>query len=340
MPLRRRTANQRGAEVVLGAACRAGTEVIVHVSSAAVFSLTDGAPITETTPLTRAAGGYAASKVAVEQFVRGMQAAGAPVTLLYPVGIYGGIPTELDQTHEALAYWVNDATLDTSSGINVVDVRDVAEAAVRCVEQKVVGERLDAVRADYLPWTDMGGFLDDLVQGDVPRVRIPGAVLRGLGRLVDAVPAIGRPVAFPLTHEAMTYATQNLVTDGTHATDVLGLEYRPVRTTMRDALGGWPARATSTRTGPAWAERVQRGWGRRPTDLVRSAHGNRHSRSAPSSGCIRQRRREPSLRSGSCTTHPRDETTTCRHCEGLSQGKAERCHFCGRWLLKVAELVS
>ena len=36
----------------------------------------------------------------------------------------------------------------------------------------------------------------------------------------------------------------------------------------------------------------------------------------------------------------KDETTTCRHCEGLSQGKAERCHFCGRWLLKVAELVS
>jgi hypothetical protein len=35
-----------------------------------------------------------------------------------------------------------------------------------------------------------------------------------------------------------------------------------------------------------------------------------------------------------------DETKTCRHCEGLSQGKAERCHFCGRWLLKVAELVS
>jgi len=35
-----------------------------------------------------------------------------------------------------------------------------------------------------------------------------------------------------------------------------------------------------------------------------------------------------------------ERTTPCRHCEGLSQGKAERCHFCGRWLLKVAELVS
>ncbi|MFA9566177.1 MAG: NAD-dependent epimerase/dehydratase family protein, partial [Acidimicrobiales bacterium] len=177
-------ANQRGAEVVLGAACRAGTEVVVHVSSAAVFSLTDGGPITEATPLTRAAGGYAASKVAVEQFVRGMQAAGAPVTLLYPVGIYGGIPTELDQTHEALAYWVNDATLVTSSGINVVDVRDVAEAAVRCIEQKVAGDRL-VLAADYLPWADVGGFLEDLVQSEVPRVRIPGAVLRGMGRLVD-----------------------------------------------------------------------------------------------------------------------------------------------------------
>lgn len=38
-------------------------------------------------------------------------------------------------------------------------------------------------------------------------------------------------------------------------------------------------------------------------------------------------------------THER-EAEACRHCEGLSQGKAERCHFCGRWLLKVAELVS
>ena len=227
--------NQLGAEVVLGAACRAGTEVVVHVSSAAVFSLADGAPITEATPLTRAAGGYAASKVAVEQFVRGMQAAGAPVTLLYPVGIYGGIPVELDQTHQALAYWVNDATLVTSSGINVVDVRDVAAAAVRCVEQQVTGERF-VLSANYIPWASMGDLLDDLVQGDVPSVPIPGPVLRGLGRLADAVPVIGRPVAFPLTREAMTYATQNLVTDGTHATDVLDLDYRLARTTLRDAL--------------------------------------------------------------------------------------------------------
>jgi nucleoside-diphosphate-sugar epimerase len=125
--------------------------------------------------------------------------------------------------------------LETSSGINVVDVRDVAEAAVRSVERKVTRERF-VLSADFIPWSSMRAFLDDLVQGEVPRVRIPGRVLRGLGRLADTFPAIGRPVAFPLTHEAMTYATRNLVTDGSHATEVLGLEYRPARTTMRDAL--------------------------------------------------------------------------------------------------------
>ena len=232
--------NQRGAEVVLGAAARAGTSVIVHVSSAAVFSLRHGGPISEATPLTRAAGGYAASKVAIEQFVRGMQAAGAPVTLLYPVGIYGGIPVELDQTHQALAYWVNDATLDTSSGISIVDVRDVAEAAVRCVEQHVTGDRF-MLSADFIPWSSMQPFLADLVQDEVPRVRIPGALLRGMGRVVDAVPAVGRSVAFPLTHEAMTYATQNLVVDGSRVTEVLGLDYRTVGSTVHDALR-WLAR--------------------------------------------------------------------------------------------------
>ncbi len=40
------------------------------------------------------------------------------------------------------------------------------------------------------------------------------------------------------------------------------------------------------------------------------------------------------------TSPTRDHRTPCRHCEGLGQGKNERCHFCGRWLLKVAELVS
>ena len=232
--------NQRGAEVVLGEAGRADVDVVVHLSSAAVFSFTDGAPITEATPLTRAAGGYAASKVAIERFVRGMQAAGAPLTLLYPVGIYGGAPVEVDQTHEALAYWVNDATLNTSSGINVVDVRDVAEAAVRCVEQTVIDERL-VLSAGFVPWAEMGGLLDELVQGAVPRIRIPGRVLRGMGRAVDRVPALGKPVAFPLTHEAMTYATKNVVTDGARATQVLDLEYRPVRSTLHDALR-WLAR--------------------------------------------------------------------------------------------------
>ena len=233
-------ANQLGAENVLGGASRAGAEVIVHISSAAVFSLAHGAPVDETTPLSDLKHGYGASKVAIERFVRGMQAAGAPLTLLYPVGIYGGIPTELDQVHQALAYWVNDATLETSTGINVVDVRDVATAAVRTVDQAVIGERF-VLCSSYLPWEEMGDFLDDLLGGEVPRLPIPGPALRALGALGDAVPPLVRRVPFPLTREAMLYATRNAPTDGRRAAERLDFAYTPVRTTMLDALR-WLAR--------------------------------------------------------------------------------------------------
>ena len=228
-------ANQLGAQNVLGGASRAGTEVIVHISSAAVFSLADGAPVDETTPLSDLNHGYGASKVAIERFVRGMQAAGAPLTLLYPVGIYGGIPTELDQTHQALAYWVNDATLETSTGINVVDVRDVATAAVRIVDRAVVGERF-VVCSDFLPWDDMGDFLEDLLGGEVARFPIPGRALRALGVLGDAAPSLESRVPFPLTREAMMYATRMVPTDGHRAAERLDFTYTPARTTMLDAL--------------------------------------------------------------------------------------------------------
>ncbi len=228
-------ANQRGAENVLGGASRAGAEVIVHVSSTAVFSLAHGSPITEVTPLSNLPHGYGASKVAIERFVRGMQAAGAPLTILYPVGIYGGIPTELDQVHQALAYWVNDVTPETSTGINVVDVRDVAAAAVRTVDRAVIGERF-MLCGGHLPWAGLADFLGEILDGEVPRAHLPGRVLRGLGMLGDAVPALGRRVPYPLTREAMMYATRNAPTDGGRASRHLDIDYRPLRDTIRSAL--------------------------------------------------------------------------------------------------------
>ena len=89
-------ANLAGAKNVLGCAAEAGVNQLIHVSSSSVFAIDDRRAIDLDAPLAQPSGGYGASKVAIELFARGMIAAGSPLSILYPVGIYGGHPPALD----------------------------------------------------------------------------------------------------------------------------------------------------------------------------------------------------------------------------------------------------
>lgn len=79
----------RGSELVLRAAHERGLDPIVHVSSYVVFMPTGDRVLRPDAPLGSPPGAYARSKLAAERMARDLQAAGAPVVIVYPGGVLG-----------------------------------------------------------------------------------------------------------------------------------------------------------------------------------------------------------------------------------------------------------
>ena len=74
-----------------------------------------------------------------------------------------------------------------------------------------------------------------LGQGMHPRIRAPGAWLRALGRMGDAVKHVV-PFSFPLSYEAMATATRWPGVDSTRTLVDLGVSFREPGETLADTL--------------------------------------------------------------------------------------------------------
>lgn len=225
--------NTLGVENVLIAGTEAGCDPIVAVSSASVFRL-EGDRIDENSPLANGEHGYSASKTEGERLLRGAQAAGAPVSITYPTGVLGrGVDGPTDM-HDALAYWLNEGSVQIPSGVNVVDVGDVAAAHVALLAGGQ-GPRRHVLSGAWLTWAELADLLDRVTGGQVKRPRIPGSLMRAAGRVCDLIPALDR-VDFTLTEEAMVQATCAVPTDGGLAARELGIAYRPTQDTFAESI--------------------------------------------------------------------------------------------------------
>ena len=216
--------NTTAAETVLELAAAARLDPIISVSSVAVFAL-EGASLTVASPLSAASEGYARSKGDAERFARGMQAAGAPVTITYPSGVFGPRVPEhpLPAMHQAAIALIRDRWV-LPSGMNLVDVRDLA-AAHTAMMRPGRGPRRFMLGGHFIRWGEMADILDEMTGRSPRRRKVPGAVMRGLGRLAESAP-VAPPVDFELTREAMEDATRMVPADSSATLDALGMSFR------------------------------------------------------------------------------------------------------------------
>ena len=196
--------NTNAAELVLTEAVRQKLDPIINISSAAVFQL-DGPSISLSTPLRMADSWYSRSKVEVERFARGMQVAGAPVVSLYPSGVFGPLAPEVTTMHGAAVTWIQNMPI-MPSGINIVDVDDVATAVTRAMSPGQ-GPRSFMLGGHFVAWKELANIIEEMTGVKLKRMVVPGSLLRGLGRFSDAT-RIRLSRDFPLTTEAMNEATR------------------------------------------------------------------------------------------------------------------------------------
>ena len=91
------------------------------------------------------------------------------------------------------------------------------------------------VAGSYRPWREMIALMDELTGTRVRRVRIDGRMLRWLGRVGDLVKHV-YPFDFPLSSEAMDFATQWPGVVPSPAIERLGIRFRDGRETYTDTI--------------------------------------------------------------------------------------------------------
>ncbi len=230
--------NLRGVELVVGGACEHGIQNVLHVSSSAALYAPGASVLDELSPIGSSRNAYGRSKVDAEHFARALQEKGAPVQITYPAGIVGPDDPKLSEGNNALRLFLNLFVLLTRTGIQYVDVRDLAQVHCRLLERGCPDAPTGArymVGGTYLPWATFADTLEAASRRSVRRLPAPAALLRACGIICDQIKRV-IPFRLPITHEAMTYVTGWVPIDSQRVQQELGVEFRDVSETIADSV--------------------------------------------------------------------------------------------------------
>ncbi len=239
--------NTEGTANVLRAAAEAGAPV-VHCSSVATIGLpADGSPGTEDTPLPPAQviGAYKRSKVASERLALEAAARGQHVVVVNPtapVGPGDHVPTPTGRIVTDFLAGRMPAYVNT--GLNLVDVRDVAAGHRLALERGTSGRRY-ILGNQNMTLRQILHTLAALSGRRAPRVRIPHALAIAAAAVDEAVEGrlLGREPLAPLDGALM--ARKRMWVDGSRAVRELGLPQSPVRDALADAIAWARGRAAA-----------------------------------------------------------------------------------------------
>jgi dihydroflavonol-4-reductase len=226
-------ANRRGIEVVVGSAVAAGIARILYVSSVVALFRPGQPSLTELLGDAESSA-YTRSKVECEIYVRSLQATGAPIRATYPPGVFGPDDPGLSEANRGLLAFFRDAPIVTDSGLQMVDVRDVAAAHLRLLDAPA-GPGRHLLGGHFLPWARLVDVLEEITGRRLRRYPIPGAIMRASGIAADVVKHVW-DFQFPLSHEAMRMMTQWVPVETAPTNGAITFAFRDPRLTLSDTL--------------------------------------------------------------------------------------------------------
>jgi dihydroflavonol-4-reductase len=223
-------ANVGGTENILAAARSAGVSKVVYTSSVAALGLRDdGSPADETTPVERERiiGHYKKSKYDAERVAERWIERGLPVVIVNPSTPIGELDIKPTPTGQLVVDFLNrrlPAYVDT--GLNLVDVRDVARGHLAAAERGRVGHRYILGNRN-MTLKEILDVLSRLTGLPSPRMRLPhwvpltaAAVDTALSRVTGRAPRVSL--------ESVRMSTHRMFFDASRAVQELGLPRTPV----------------------------------------------------------------------------------------------------------------
>lgn len=230
--------NVEGTVNVLQAALDTGVGRVVYTSSVGALGLgRDGSPADETVPVSLGdmVGHYKRSKYLAERKAEEFVKMGLPVVMVHPSTPVGPGDHKPTPTGKIIVDFLNrrmPAYLNT--GLNVIDVRDVAAGHLLALEKGRIGEKYILGNRN-MSLSEIFQLLESLSGVKAPCLRLPHAPVLGLAHLFQAVSRVtGTEPLIPL--EGVKMANKFMFFDSGKAIQELGLPQTPVEKALSDAV--------------------------------------------------------------------------------------------------------
>jgi dihydroflavonol-4-reductase len=230
--------NVKGTVNVMRGALEAGVSKVVYTSTVGVLSQEkNGKPGNEATVarIEDMTGHYKRSKFLAEKEVLGFVEKGLNAVIVNPTAPIGAMDRKPTPTGKIIVDFLNGrmpAYLDT--GLNFVDVEDVAEAHVSASESGVTGERYILGNAN-LTLKQFLGILAGLTGREPPRWRLPYWPVLCLARLSEGLSKVTRTrPAIPV--DGVRMARHYMFFDCSKAVRDLGMAQNSVEMAARKAI--------------------------------------------------------------------------------------------------------
>ena len=229
--------NVEGTRNLLEAARTHGVERFVYTSTVGCIGVPRGGLGDETVPVTldEMAGAYKRSKFLAERLALEFAASGFPVVVVNPTAPVGDHDVKPTPTGKIVLDFLKGAMpayIDT--GLNLVDVRDTAEAHLLAAERGRPGERY-IVGGENLTLAEILQKLARLTGKKAPRVKLPYAVAYAAGVVTTGWARVtGRPPRAPL--DAVRMAKKKMFVSTDKARRELGFAPGPVDAALGRAV--------------------------------------------------------------------------------------------------------
>lgn len=231
--------NVLGTRNILAAARQAGIERTVYTSSVAAIGVgTPGMIVDEThqSPLNELVGDYKKSKFLAEQEAMLAAQAGQEVVLVNPTTPIG--PWDIKPTPTGgdiiLRFLRRQMPFYLDTGLNFIDVRDVACGHLLALDQGRSGDRYILGHQNL----SLKALLDQLAHLtglSAPQWTVPGWLPLSAAWIDERILApLGKPPSIPL--DGVRMAKQPMYYDASKAVKELGLPQSPMITALKDAV--------------------------------------------------------------------------------------------------------
>lgn len=231
--------NVTGTKSIMQAALDLGVERVVYTSTIGAIGLPEGGGLgTEETPLSSAqlAGDYKRSKYLAEHEVLHLAKSGLPVVIVNPTAPVGARDVKPTPTGQIVIDFLLGrlwAYIDT--GMNLVDVEDVAVGHLKAMEKGRVGERYILGHRN-LTFREICEMLSALTGKPAPKVKLPWRAVLPLAHANKWVAdyLTHRPPRIPL--EGVRMAKYRMHYDCSKARRELAIPQTPIEVALEKAI--------------------------------------------------------------------------------------------------------